>query len=102
MSFAKEIEALEEEWSPEDGFFWTIRQGRFSPSAFEQVLKTVSGIRIEEDAVLPRRIVSLLWYIPLFMQWQVERVQENEGDARAYIAAVGRMTTAIERLLGVP
>jgi hypothetical protein len=27
MSYQKEIEALESEWSPEDGFFWRIRQG---------------------------------------------------------------------------
>lgn len=102
MNYATQIAALEEEWSPEDGFFWTLRQGQFSQSAFERVLKMVSGIRVEEDAVLPRRVVSLLWYIPLFMQWQVERVRENEGDLTAYIAAVGRMTTAIEQLLGVP
>jgi hypothetical protein len=101
MNHEKEIAALEAEWSPETGFFWRIRQGQFAQSEFERVLDLVSGIRIEGDA-LPRRLVSLLWYAPTFMHWQVERVQSASGDAQSYRAAVDRMTTAIEQLLGVP
>ena len=81
MSYEKEIEALESEWSPEDGFFWRVRQGHFTPNDFDRALKKVSAISIAEDPDVPRRIVSLLWYIPLFMQWQVERVQENKAGA---------------------
>lgn len=102
MSYEKEIDVLESEWSPEDGFFWRIRQGHFSPSDFDRALKKVSSVNIEENAVVPRRVVSLLWYIPLFMQWQLERVQENKGDVTAYTAAITTMTNEIERLLGVP
>lgn len=102
MSYEKEIEALESEWSPDEGFFWRVRQGHFNPNDFERALKKVSAITIEEDAEVPRRVVSLLWYIPLFMQWQVERVQENKGDVKAYDVAITTMTNEIERLLGVP
>ena len=102
MSYDKDIAALEEEWSPEEGFFWTLRQGRFSPGAFDRVLKSVSRIRVEEDAVLPRRFVSLIWYVPIFMQWQIERVRENEGDVTAYMVAVDNMTNVIGQILGVP
>jgi hypothetical protein len=31
MSYEQEIEALESEWSPEDGFFWQIRRGTSQP-----------------------------------------------------------------------
>ena len=102
MSYEKEIEALESEWAPEDGFFWHIRQGEFIPGEFERTLKKISSISIGEEADVPRRIVSLLWYVPLFMQWQLERVRENKADEVAYAAAIARMTNEIERLLGVP
>ena len=102
MSYEKEIDVLESEWSPEDGFFWRIRQGHFTPSDFERALKKVSAINIEEDTDVPRRLVSLLWYVPLFMQWQVDRVQESKGDVKAYTKAIATMTNEIERLLGVP
>lgn len=101
-AYEKEIEALESEWSPEDGFFWRVRQGNFSTGHFQRALKTLSAISIPEDADLPRRVVSLLWYIPLFMQWQVERVQETRGDVAAYTKAITAMTNEVERLLGTP
>jgi hypothetical protein len=102
MSYEREIEALESAWSPDDGFFWRIRQGRFDPAEFQHTLKMVSTISIADDAKLPRRVVSLLWYIPLFMQWQTERVQENGGDMVAYMKATTAMTNEVQRLLGVP
>lgn len=102
MNHERDTGALESEWSPEDGFFWRIRQGEFAASDFDRALAKVSAICIREDAVLPRRLVSLLWYIPLFMQWQVERVQEKGGDMRAYVSAVTKMRNEVERLLGVP
>jgi hypothetical protein len=102
MTCDREIDVLEWEWSPDDGFFWRIRQGRFDVAEFQRALQKVSRISIPEDAELPRRIVSLLWYIPLFMQWQVERVRETGGDIAAYAKAITAMTNEIERLLGVP
>jgi hypothetical protein len=102
MSYAKEIEALESEWSPDGGFFWRIRQGQFSNDDFQRALKKLSAISITEGSDVPRRVVSLLWYVPIFMHWQVERVQENKGDVAAYLRAMTTMTNEIERLLGVP
>lgn len=102
MGYENSIAELEAEWSPDDGFFWRIRQGQFRTIDFERALKKVSAISIEEDADVPRRLVSLLWYIPLFMQWQVERVQESKGDVKAYTTAITKMTNEIERLFGVP
>jgi hypothetical protein len=102
MSYEKAIAELEAEWSPEAGFFWRIRQGRFDTSDYRRALATVSAIRISEDAELPRRLVSLLWYAPIFMSWQEERVRERGGDMVAYGKAVSAMNNEIERLLGVP
>jgi hypothetical protein len=103
MSVEQVIEALEAEWSPEDGFFWQVRQGNFEGVAFERAMHTLSMISFAENAELPRRIVSLLWYVPLFMRWQIERVQEKSGgDTRAYEDAVTTMTNEVERILGVP
>ncbi|MCZ7647425.1 MAG: hypothetical protein M5U26_19575 [Planctomycetota bacterium] len=102
MSYEDEIRELESEWMPEDGFFWKIRQGQFSEEDFRRALTKVSNIPIPNDALLPRRLVSLLWYIPLFMQWQTERVQENGGDIPGLSMAITTMTNKIERLLGVP
>ena len=102
MSYENEIALLEAEWSPEDGFFWQIREGRFIVAELHRALQTISAISIADDAKLPIRLVSLLWYIPLFMQWQIERIRQNGGDLAVYEQAITMMTNEIERLLGVP
>ncbi|HSN93123.1 MAG TPA: hypothetical protein VLS93_17970 [Anaeromyxobacteraceae bacterium] len=102
MTFEREIELLESEWSADDGFFWRIRQGRFEPAEFRRALQKLASLSIAAEAQLPRRVVSLLWYIPPFMQWQAERVRQNRGDTAAYAKAITAMTNEIERLLGVP
>ena len=102
MTYEPEIEMLESEWSPDEGFFWRIRQGRFHPADFQRALQKIKSISIAGDVELPRRIVSLLWYVPLFMEWQTKRVTENGGDAATYTNAITAMTNEIERLLGVP
>lgn len=102
MTCENVIESLESEWSPDAGFFWQLREGRFSGVSFDATLKKIMGISVPEDVALPRRFVSLLWYIPIFMHWQIERVRENGGDDVAYQRAIGLMNAEIERLLGVP
>lgn len=102
MSYEKEIEMLELEWEAGSGFFWQVRQGCFDADEFNRALKKVSAVSIAQDADVPFRLVSLLWFIPLFMEWQVERVGRNGGDKAAYEMAVSTMTGEVMRLLGVP
>lgn len=102
MAFEHEIKSLEQEWSQENGFFWKIRQGQFSSGQFDALLGRIAKIAIDENAELPRRLVSLLWYAPTFMSWQTERVNENSGDTVMYQQAIDLMTNEIERLLWTP
>jgi hypothetical protein len=101
MRYDNELALLESEWS-DTGFFWQVRDGRFNPVEFARTLDKIKTVTFAENAELPRRVVSLLWYIPLFMQWQIERVRETGGDVGAYEVAITKMTNEIERILGVP
>jgi len=79
-----------------------VRQGFFDGDHFERVLTLISGLVVEDSDVVPRRAVSLLWTIPIFMEWQVERLKEAGGDLAAYDMAITRMRNELERLLGIP
>jgi len=96
------IHDLESEWEAEHGFFWKIRQGSFSEEEFQRAFRRVSAIGNFEGPRVDRRVVSLLWYIPLFMHWQTERIAGAGGDVDAYEKAVNAMTNQVERLLGIP
>lgn len=100
--YARAIEILEEAWTLDTGVFWRLRQGIYSDEEMERVLNELRDVAVETGSSLPRRLVEVLWYVPLFMTWQRERVRELGGDVESYSRSVEAMTSEAERLLGVP
>ncbi|HLY73918.1 MAG TPA: hypothetical protein VKU80_07335 [Planctomycetota bacterium] len=96
------ILALEGEWSEPHGFLYTIRQGTFSAAQAESLLKTLGDIKAGDKQVLERRLVSLVWYLPIFMSWQKVRVLEAGGDGTAYDRLTNQVLGLIQEILGVP
>lgn len=101
MDVASLISRLENEWDYGVGFFGRLRKGDFDPSGLRRLLGTVELI-VPEGESINRRIVSLLWYMPLFMAWQKDRVQEAGGDAAGLERATNEIQSLVEKVLGVP
>jgi hypothetical protein len=102
MNYSDFILSIEADWEPETGFFWKARQGIFDQSDFERLRAKLQALVVDENALLPRRLVSLLWYMPLVMSWQEDRVRDSGGDSAAYTRAINAATTEVQRILGVP
>jgi hypothetical protein len=102
MKYDRAIRMLESQWEPENGFLWKLRQGQFIEEEYLSFCDELSSLSIAEDENIPVRLVSLLWYVPLFMDWQKQRVEECGGDRDDYSKAVSSITNEVERLLGVP
>ena len=96
------IASIESEWEPGEGFFWKIRQGEYRRPEYERAFAKVAAVPGLSTPPVPPRLVSLLWYIPLFMHWQVARINDNGGDLSHYSVAITAMTAEVERILGVP
>jgi len=62
----------------------------------------LSAIDVNDSTAIPRRVVSMLWYMPLFMSWQNEQVSESGIDRQSFELAANRIQEQIERILGVP
>jgi hypothetical protein len=96
------IENLEREWDFDTGFFGLLRQGKFDAAGLNRLVDTLSVISFLDHELINRRAVSLLWYIPLFMRWQRERVEKNGGDVAELEKATNRVQALVETILGVP
>jgi hypothetical protein len=102
MSNTDLIAPIEAEWEPESGFLWKARHGQFDQTGFERTLAKLRALTIDESVDLPRRLVAVMWYMPIFLSWQTERIGETGGDLEAYSKAVTSITNEVERILGTP
>lgn len=95
------IERLEAEWDT-GGFLGQLRLGKFAPDGAAHFLDLLGQIDIGKDEAVPKRALSLLWYIPSFLAWQRERVEERGGNVDAYSRFVTDVHNRLEEALGVP
>ena len=102
MDKASVIANLEREWDFESGFFGGLRLGQFDRASLNRLIRTLALIDPQGEVVMNRRVVSLLWYMPIFMGWQIDRVREAGGDAAEFDRAITQVQNSVERILGVP
>jgi hypothetical protein len=100
--FADAIRRLEEAWDFPDGVLFRLRQGEYDPSGIDDLVKLLKSLSLDEDCLLPRRFVSLTWWMPMFMEWQKDRVAEEGGDVEALERDAVRVRNVLDELLGVP
>ena len=93
---------IEEHWSSPGGFLFELRSGTFDPAACERFVSFLRSIDDSPEEFVPRRVVALLWYVPLFLGWQRERVVEAGGHLAAFEHAEVQVRNELERLLGMP
>ena len=102
MNWELTISELENEWDFEHGFFGILRRGIFDSAALQRLIYKLNAITLLDESQIHRRVVSLLWYMPLSMEWQRESVQESGFDIAEFDKAANLVQSSVERLLGVP
>lgn len=97
------IRMLEAQWSKPDGFLGKAREGIFDEQQAEDFIKQLADIRLSpSDPVIERRLVALVWYIPIFLGWQEERIAERGNQAAAFRRMQNRVNVLVEEILGIP
>ncbi|MFE5007595.1 MULTISPECIES: hypothetical protein [unclassified Streptomyces] len=96
------LEALDLAWDAEDGVLGKLRDGRFDAALAEGYVRLLHGIEIEEGAALHADFVRLVWFAPLFSEWQIPRVAANGGDAQEASNFSDKIRERVMELLGAP
>lgn len=95
------IEKLDMEYDRSEGFLGLLRTGRFDPQGASRLLGLLSSLELG-DGPVDRRLVQLLWYMPIFLQWQKERFALSGGDVEAVESTLNEVVSILENALGVP
>lgn len=93
---------LESEWDRPNGFFARLGAGEFDDTGATRVLDLLTSLDLDDAEPLERDLARQLWYMPLFCQWQEERVEEESGDVDGLKLFITKVTNALEEKIGVP
>jgi len=95
----KLIERIDMEYDLTEGFLGRLREGTFDPVGAQRLLGLLAALDLG-DGPVDRRLVQLLWYMPLLMEWQKPRLSAD--DAAAVEQTLNKVISTLERVLGVP
>jgi hypothetical protein len=96
------IDRLSSEWDRPSGFFALLRSGDYQAERADSLLEYISSLGCFDEELMDIQLVRLLWYSPIFVSWQRERVSESGGDVKGLAGFEVRLCNLLESLLGVP
>ena len=101
MNIEQMTEFLEIAWD-DGGILAQIRAGRFDENEAEKFLHALKNMRVDDNALLPKRLVSLMWYLPGFLEWQRKRVEDVTGNLAPYERFIVETHNTLEDVFGIP
>lgn len=96
------IGRLEAEYDRQTGFLGQLRQGVVGAADSARFLNLVREIRVG-DGPVDVRLVRFLWFTPVFLRWQMERLELSATTSSAAdLATVERVLNLFEDRVGAP
>ncbi|MBL9117110.1 MAG: hypothetical protein JNJ83_19045 [Verrucomicrobiaceae bacterium] len=102
MNLTDIIAELETQWDI-DGFLYELRTGRFDAERGRKFMELLRSISVDDEESVPKRLLSLVWYLPSFLEWQKARIGEMDAShCKDYAKFVTEVHNTLEDVLGVP
>ncbi|MER5386938.1 hypothetical protein ABT040_43025 [Streptomyces sp. NPDC002688] len=95
------LELLDAAWDDESGFLGKLRSGQFDPEAGEAYVTLLSRIP-QPGEVIESRLVQLIWFAPMFIEWQMERATDGVDEVRQLTRLATQVQEAVANVLGTP
>lgn len=96
------ISQIKDCWREPEGIFYLLRQGVFDTDKWGLFLGLLQSIDLNGKSTVDLDFVRLLWFVPSFMRWQIERVQEVQGDSQLIENAISTVEEEYIRIWGIP
>ncbi|NEY35354.1 hypothetical protein GTU99_24805 [Streptomyces sp. PRKS01-65] len=96
------MEALDLAWDPEQGPLGKLRQGEFDADLADRYITLLNSVEITEGEHLHQDFVRLLWFAPLFTEWQIERAVKGGADQQEVSNFCDLVRERVMEILGTP
>ena len=81
------------------GFFFDLRDRKFNRLAFDRTKRLLESIDFENEKLIHKSIVALIWSIPLFMEDNCHKILESEIDEDSLFKAKMELNRIVESKL---
>jgi hypothetical protein len=102
MNMLQIVSKIEQEWDRSSGFLGLLRTGVFDRYAFERLVQVLQSVELEDQTMINRRFVALVWCIPVFILGQREYVEEKGGMGTDVDEAYLKVLHLLDDILGRP
>lgn len=98
------LNALDKAWDEEAGFLFGIRNRNFDEKEGLLLLEALRSYLSPEEACIDRDLVRLLWFIPLYMEYQTYNIKQafDEETLQKYQDISNQILDEVSRILGYP
>jgi hypothetical protein len=93
---------LMKEWELDVGFFGQLREGKFDTEASDRLIQILESIEISQENEIDRTFVRFVWFMPIFLEWQLQGHKEDEVMYGMIDKSLNKILTELYRLLGIP
>ncbi len=102
MDTQQAVTLLMDEWKRPTGFLGGLKPGHFDSEGLQRLIVVLDSIISDEKSQIDRKLVSLLWFIPIYLEWQKPRFAEQGEDVQEIQDAINRVMPRLYEILGVP
>lgn len=95
------LDLLDMAWDDESGFLGKLRSGQFDLGAGEAYVKLLSRVP-QPGNMIDARLVKLIWFAPMFIEWQMERAAVGADETRQLTRIATEVHEAVANVLGTP
>ncbi|MER6630957.1 hypothetical protein ABT301_22520 [Streptomyces sp. NPDC000987] len=96
------LEALDLAWDPDQGPLGKLRAGDFDAELAQRYIDLLKSIEVPEGESLHQDFVRLLWFAPLFTEWQIERAVKRGADQQDLSNFCDLVRECVMEILGTP
>lgn len=100
MEASEWVSPVEAFWAEPDGALYRLRMGEPDWSGLQDLVDLLKRIDVSGSDLLPKRFVSVLWYLPRFIERQLPRLDEDDRPRLRRVEIM--VTDELGRILGIP
>ncbi|GAU65974.1 hypothetical protein SSP35_02_03430 [Streptomyces sp. NBRC 110611] len=95
------MHALDEAWDPDTGFLGKLRDGIFDRAAGAEYVQLLGRVA-PFDGMVDSELVRLIWFAPMFTEWQIDRAARTEEEKLELSRISDRIQEKVMEIIGVP